>query len=805
MNSAIGHIGIGRAGVPNMRAGWARRVAVLAALLAGLIAVGALGLGGASQAYAQASGTQAGTDAQKPTAKPATTLSTKELDDLVKTLEDKDKRDAFVKTLKGLLEARRAAEAGKKEPQASGLVATLSARASKAADGLFAAASALLDVSRIWTWIDTQVQDPLKRDKWISGIWKTLLVIALAMLVEFLLRLLLRRPRAAVEAKDSDAWPVRLLFLSARTVLDLLPIGAFAATAYGVLPLLEPTDAVRLIALTIIYANVLARAILAIARMILVPKAETLRLVPLSTEDARYLYLWVRRFANTGIYVYFAIQAAALFGLPADVAEALTRVLGLVLAIMTIVFVLQNRKTVGDWIHDGSEDAKARGFSGIRARVADVWHILAVIYVVAVFLVWVLEVEGGFIFLMRASALTLLIGGVSLLAARGSSRLLNRMFRVEAELETGAPGLEMRANRYLPFLRRGVRLLIYAFAALIVVEVWGADILRWFGTDPGQRFLGGVATVVLVLIGALIIWELISGAIERYLERLQDSSIDRDRAKRLGTLLPLARNAILVAMVVFVSLIVLSELGVNIGPLLAGAGVVGLAIGFGAQTLVKDVITGLFILLEDTIQVGDVVEADGRSGVVEGLSIRTIRIRDLHGSLHTVPFSSVASVKNMTKDFAYYLFEVGVAYREDTDEVIAILRELDEALRADDTYGDMILAPLDVWGVDRFDDSAVVIRARYKTKPGNQWAVGRAFNGRMKKAFDERGIEIPFPHITLYAGEGKDGTAPPMPVRHQEGLPRPKRGKAASAKDEQAKAEAGEIDESGSARERHGE
>ena len=163
---------------------------------------------------------------------------------------------------------------------------------------------------------------PLKRDKWIAGLWKTLLVLALAMLVEFLLRLLLRRPRAAVEAKDTDAWPVRLLFLSARTILDLLPIGAFAATAYGVLPLLEPTDAVRLIALTIIYANVLARAILAIARMILVPKAETLRLVPLSTEDARYLYLWVRRFANTTIYVYFTIQAAALFGLPADVAEA---------------------------------------------------------------------------------------------------------------------------------------------------------------------------------------------------------------------------------------------------------------------------------------------------------------------------------------------------------------------------------------------------------------------------------------------------------------------------------------------------
>ena len=213
------------------------------------------------------------------------------------------------------------------------------------------------------------------------------------------------------------------------------------------------------------------------------------------------------------------------------------------------------------------------------------------------------------------------------------------------------------------------------------------------------------------------------------------------------------------------TLVVLAELGVNIAPLLAGAGVVGLAVGFGAQTLVKDVITGAFILFEDSIAVGDYVEVGSHEGTVEAITVRTIRLRDIHGTVHTIPFSSVDSVKNYTKDFAYHVAEIGVAYRENTDDVVKLLREVGEDLRADPEYADDIIEPMEINGLDRFDDSAVVIRSRLKTQPGAQWRVKREFNRRVKLKFDAEGIEIPFPHTTIYFGEDREGAAPPAHVR----------------------------------------
>nr|WP_246152217.1 mechanosensitive ion channel domain-containing protein [Roseospira navarrensis] len=249
--------------------------------------------------------------------------------------------------------------------------------------------------------------------------------------------------------------------------------------------------------------------------------------------------------------------------------------------------------------------------------------------------------------------------------------------------------------------------------------------------------------------------------IQRYLTSTDADGKVVERGQRERTLLPLLRNVLTVFLVVVASLIVLSEIGVDIAPLLAGAGVIGLAIGFGSQKLVQDVISGVFNLLEDTIGVGDVVQVGTHAGVVEAMSIRSIRLRDLSGNLHTIPFSAVDTVTNMTKDFSYYLMEVAVAYRENTDQVTQILREIAAGLQQDDEYGPVILEALEVLGVDGFKNSAVIIKARIKTKPIMQWWVGREFNRRMKHRFDAEGIEIPYPHMTLYFGVDKQGNAPP--------------------------------------------
>jgi small-conductance mechanosensitive channel len=258
---------------------------------------------------------------------------------------------------------------------------------------------------------------------------------------------------------------------------------------------------------------------------------------------------------------------------------------------------------------------------------------------------------------------------------------------------------------------------------------------------------------------AVIFWELVNSAVERYLTRTDRDGTVVKHSARVLTLLPLFRKVVFTVLAVMVSLIVMSEMGINIVPLLTGAGVVGLAIGFGAQTLVKDVITGLFIIIEDTIAVGDYVDVGGHSGTVEALSIRTVRLRDPAGSVHTVPFSDVGTVLNYTKDYSNVVLNIGIGYGENVDEVMKVIEDLGREMTQDQTLAADILTPLEVQGVQSLDDSAVVIRARIRVRAGTQWGMKREFNRRMKNRFDELGIEIPFPQHAITFGEDKDGNA----------------------------------------------
>lgn len=239
--------------------------------------------------------------------------------------------------------------------------------------------------------------------------------------------------------------------------------------------------------------------------------------------------------------------------------------------------------------------------------------------------------------------------------------------------------------------------------------------------------------------------------------------------KRAETFTSIIRILMTIGIVAVGGVSILSELGVEIGPVLAAAGVVGLAVGFGAQHLVQDVISGFFLLLEDQIRVGDVVEVAGKNGLVERLTPRTVVLRGGDGSVHFVRAGQINIVTNMTKDFSRYVLDVGVAYREDVDRVMAVLRGIDAELRADPKFGPDIIEPIEMLGVDRFADSAVVIRARLATRPGRQWAVGREFNRRLKRRFDAEGIEIPFPHVTVHMGHGGQADALPLPAQAKAG------------------------------------
>ncbi|MFW6153909.1 MAG: mechanosensitive ion channel family protein [Planctomycetota bacterium] len=284
------------------------------------------------------------------------------------------------------------------------------------------------------------------------------------------------------------------------------------------------------------------------------------------------------------------------------------------------------------------------------------------------------------------------------------------------------------------------------------------SIVTWLLTS-GMRI---VLIIVLALL-ALLIGRWISNRMFRAMAEKDD-----ERKKRADTLSSVLTTLIGIVALSVALIMILGEFGVRIGPIIAALGIAGVAVGFGAQHLVRDLINGFFILMDDQIRVGDVVSVADKAGLVERIGLRLTVLRDLSGNVHYVPNGDITVVTNMTKGYSCYLFDIGVAYRENVDEVIEVLREVDAGLRADDEYTDDILEPIEIFGLDNFGDSAITIKARTKTRPLRQWAVGREFNRRLKKRFDELDIEIPFPHLTLYAGQDKDGTAAPLHIAQAE-------------------------------------
>ena len=262
--------------------------------------------------------------------------------------------------------------------------------------------------------------------------------------------------------------------------------------------------------------------------------------------------------------------------------------------------------------------------------------------------------------------------------------------------------------------------------------------------DSYQIFLNIFIIIFIGFFG----WKTLSTIIKKKLDSLDDSK-DEAQTQRINTLFRILKNFVSIAVLIVVIMLVLSELGIEIGPLIAAAGVVGLAVGFGAQTLVKDIITGLFIILEGQITIGDVVEVAGHSGRVEAITIRTVRLRDINGHLHVVPFSEVTTVKNITQDQDYHSFEIGVSYNEDVDNVIETIEKVGKDLQKDKDFKSKINGEIEVFGLDKFEDSAIIIKGRIPTVHKQQWAVRREFNRRIKLAFDKGGIEIPFPQTTI--------------------------------------------------------
>jgi small-conductance mechanosensitive channel len=709
--------------------------------------------------------------AQKPAAsRPAedssAEVSVKDLEALASTIENDQTRQQLLEQIRALIAVEK--ETAPKQDDrplsvrlAEGATKTVeeASRTLTEVEGYFRYAPFVV------AWFRKVISDPAKLSRNAKDALPFVWIFGIAWLLEFLVVRLLAGPRKRLEERAHGSMVARLPMSLGTAALRLCGPAAFAVAALAVFFFLQPGETIGNPAFQVFVGYITGRMVMILIRMVLAPSAPSLRLVPLDSEFAHSLYVWIRRLVTVAIVGYVLLSTATLFGLPPRAFAGLENLLTMILVVLLIVLILKNRPAVAERIRRSDLSIAPRSAAQvIRLSLAAVWHIVAVFYVMAFFFIRWQRIEGGFMYLVRSTLLSALVILAAWLVVKGLSRTAERILTAREDPYRKVPSLKHRVKGYLPAVFRIVRGAVLLMVILSVLQVWKLDAYSWLATPLGSRILSVCFSILLVVAVAVAIWEAVNMATERYLAETEKPGKTPGKSARARTLLPLMRKALLLVLSIIVALIVLSEIGIHIGPLLAGAGIIGLAIGFGAQKLVQDVITGVFILLEDAVSVGDVVTVAGIGGLVEDLSIRSIRLRDLSGNVHTIPFSSVGTVTNMTKLYSYYLLDIGVAYREDTDEVAAVCRQIVEEMRAEPEYGPEILEPLEVLGVDQFADSAVIIKARIKTRPIKQWMVGREFNRRMKKRFDELGIEIPFPHQTVYFGVDKKGEAPPAHI-----------------------------------------
>ncbi|MDB5371109.1 MAG: hypothetical protein JWP20_2667 [Roseomonas sp.] len=430
-----------------------------------------------------------------------------------------------------------------------------------------------------------------------------------------------------------------------------------------------------------------------------------------------------------------------------DVAAVLTFLVDLALGIVAIVFILNRRRGVQRLLSGtrGEEAREGKLYKVIGARIAANWHLLGLLLAVGHLFSRLFGVGGGS-FIGRAMvtlAAVAIIMAVTFAVSGGLAKLATSM-------QYGKGGLARRLTwRYLGVTRQLLRIAAFIVIMVVGLRIWNVDAITWFSTGIGFAIARPILSIATVLLLGWLIWVTLDTAVDFALQPRDNTGRARDHSTRARTLLPLLRNFAFVMLVVLTIIAVLSNLGLNVTPLLAGAGVFGLAISFGSQQLVQDVITGLFMLFEDTIAVGDTIDTGDRNGTVESVTIRTVRIRDGDGALHTIPFSQIKAMKNRSRGLGVYTVKVVVGYDANLDRVMEVMKEVGQSLREDPLFAPDMLTGLEIWGVDQFTLEGITIMGGLKTRALKQWGVGRAFNLRLKHRFDEEGILLTPPRPSL--------------------------------------------------------
>jgi small-conductance mechanosensitive channel len=701
------------------------------------------------------------------TTAPDPTVSVAELERLRQQIEDPEQRAQLLKTLQALIIVARQEKAEGSPPQKPEPAGDQSQRLFLAF-GEFTQHIATISRSLVQSLaaLPAVLNELPGRFRDPAVLWFALyLALALFILVAFgvILQLVANHVEQKIRSRSLASNPMsrwRRVWLAMITVgMAMAPYVALLVVSGIVLSILPFGALLSGLVALFIATCLLYRFLRAVALVMLNPDQPSARLLPIRDSTAQQAWSWAVRLCLLAAG-YFLITCTLLtIGVAHEVYHVVWSVLVLAWAIVLSALVTRLMQVQRAAAAAPTQDHRHRRWTGVMVTVQRVWPMIALAYIWCTTLLALFSPQQHVMLIAPASLQMAVVIAASLGLLWGGDHLFTEMAALNDKVGRYLPGLEVRTLRYLRTLWWSIRVLIIAAAILLILQAWGVGIARFFTSPLGSDVLSRLITLLVTVAVVLFIIDLSTFISQKLIEPTQGGP---ETSKKRRTLVPLTATVVKYATLFIGVLVVLQLIGINITPILAGVGILGLAVGFGAQTLVKDIINGLFILVEDSIAVGDVVTIRNTGGLVEAVNLRTIRLRDLQGSVHIIPNSQVEMITNMTKDYSYYVLDVGVAYREDTDEVVAALQEIDTEMRADPAFAPDMLEPIEILGVERFADSAVVIRARLKTKPIRQWTVGREFNRRMKKLFDARGIEIPFPHHTIYWGQPKRGAPPPL-------------------------------------------
>ncbi|WP_175753455.1 mechanosensitive ion channel domain-containing protein [Burkholderia ambifaria] len=561
--------------------------------------------------------------------------------------------------------------------------------------------------------------------------------------------------------------------------LRVVPLLVFVGVASLTMSLLDDAGTPTEIALeSLIDIYVICRLVTIVSRLFFQPDAPQLRLLHISDAWAAFAQRSIARIAIVLGACTAAVELAGSFGLSDAGHVALLKAVALVGHLMISALILRCRQPVAARIRAAGDERPA--FAVIGNALADAWAPVAVFVVMALWFVWALDVHNGYrvLITLGGRSIAVMVGMriVSIVVFGALARLFQRR-------DDDRTLVHLHAYRYYPLMRQIVSAVIAVVTVVLLLQTWGVPIFHAFGTGTiGHRLASALITIAIAAVVALLVWEAANIAIERRLQ-LWTREGNLVRAARLRTLLPMLRSLLFILIALVVVLTGLSEIGVNIGPLLAGASIFGVALGFGSQKLVQDFITGIFLLMENAMQVGDWVTLAGVSGTVEYLSIRTVRLRAGDGSLYTIPFSSVTTVNNTNRGLGNAAVKVSIAYGQDIDLAIATLKEIGAALRDDPNYKDGILSDFSYWGIDQVDGAMIALAGQIQCKDSARWGVQREFNRRIAVMFRERGIRIANPQRSLVAydegsrpvGPEYDGDAADMPAADTRPAPPPER------------------------------